>query len=92
MPETETAQEGRKTAPDGPLPSPVEEDIPEPKRPPCEPVLPLDLTEKTCRYVLGDPNGLKTHFCGCPTLAGSPYCEFHHRAWHKPPKKKGGHR
>ncbi len=35
----------------------------------------LDLTEKTCRWPIGDDRPFK--FCGCPPAHGSPYCATH---------------
>jgi GcrA cell cycle regulator len=37
----------------------------------------LDLTDKMCRWPIGDPKEDDFHFCGRPIKAGSPYCEHH---------------
>ena len=55
---------------------------------PPEPVfMPLDrhltlmqLTERTCKFPVGDPQEPSFSFCGAPKEAdGCPYCEFHAR-------------
>jgi len=37
----------------------------------------LDLTEKTCKWPVGDPATDDFWFCGLPSQAGKPYCEAH---------------
>lgn len=37
----------------------------------------LELTEKTCRWPLGDPKKSGFHFCGGRALPGIPYCSGH---------------
>jgi len=37
----------------------------------------LELTEKTCRWPLGDPKKAGFHFCGGRSLPGVPYCASH---------------
>ena len=37
----------------------------------------LDLTEKTCKWPIGDPATDDFWFCGLPSQAGKPYCEAH---------------
>ena len=37
----------------------------------------LQLTDKTCRWPIGDPSHKDFHFCGHGPRSGSPYCEFH---------------
>ncbi|MEL6267169.1 MAG: GcrA family cell cycle regulator [Pseudomonadota bacterium] len=37
----------------------------------------LELTERTCKWPIGDPNDDDFHFCGLPAVAGKPYCEHH---------------
>ncbi|MDR3495316.1 MAG: GcrA family cell cycle regulator [Ancalomicrobiaceae bacterium] len=48
----------------------------------------MDLTEKTCRWPLGDPLKEDFHFCGRLNLAGLPYCGAHARAAYRPPGSK----
>ncbi len=37
----------------------------------------MDLTERTCKWPIGDPATDKFWFCGLPSAAGKPYCEAH---------------
>ncbi|MGB3408293.1 MAG: GcrA family cell cycle regulator [Jannaschia sp.] len=37
----------------------------------------MELTERTCKWPIGDPATEKFWFCGLPTQAGKPYCEAH---------------
>lgn len=37
----------------------------------------MDLTERTCKWPIGDPATDKFWFCGLPSQAGKPYCETH---------------
>lgn len=37
----------------------------------------LSLTERTCKWPIGDPTEDNFHFCGLPSVAGKPYCEHH---------------
>ncbi|MEM6487566.1 MAG: GcrA family cell cycle regulator [Pseudomonadota bacterium] len=37
----------------------------------------LELTERTCKWPIGDPNDDDFHFCGLPAVPGKPYCEHH---------------
>ncbi len=37
----------------------------------------LELTEKTCKWPIGDPATDEFWFCGLPTQNGKPYCEAH---------------
>ena len=37
----------------------------------------LDLTDKMCRWPIGDPKEDDFHFCGRGIKIGSPYCEHH---------------
>ena len=37
----------------------------------------MDLTERTCKWPIGDPATPKFWFCGLPTEQGKPYCEAH---------------
>ena len=37
----------------------------------------MELTERTCKWPIGDPATDHFWFCGMPTVAGKPYCEAH---------------
>ena len=37
----------------------------------------LSLTERTCKWPIGDPTEESFHFCGLPSTPGKPYCEHH---------------
>jgi GcrA cell cycle regulator len=37
----------------------------------------MELTERTCKWPVGDPATPNFWFCGLPTQAGKPYCEAH---------------
>lgn len=37
----------------------------------------MELTERTCKWPIGDPATDKFWFCGLPSTAGKPYCEAH---------------
>ena len=37
----------------------------------------LELTERTCKWHVGDPATEEFWFCGLPSQAGKPYCEAH---------------
>ncbi|MEL6218636.1 MAG: GcrA family cell cycle regulator [Pseudomonadota bacterium] len=37
----------------------------------------LELTERTCKWPIGDPAEDNFYFCGLPSLPGKPYCEHH---------------
>ena len=37
----------------------------------------LSLTERTCKWPIGDPTEESFHFCGLPSVTGKPYCEHH---------------
>ncbi len=49
----------------------------------------LGLSEKTCKWPIGDPLLPDFHFCGRGPGEGGPYCEFHaKRAYHTLERKK----
>ncbi len=37
----------------------------------------MDLTERTCKWPIGDPATPEFWFCGLPSQPGKPYCEAH---------------
>jgi len=37
----------------------------------------MELTERTCKWPIGDPATDNFYFCGLPSSAGKPYCEAH---------------
>ncbi len=37
----------------------------------------MELTERTCKWPIGDPATSDFWFCGLPVEAGKPYCEAH---------------
>jgi len=37
----------------------------------------MQLTERTCKWPVGDPATDDFWFCGLPSQAGKPYCEAH---------------
>ncbi len=37
----------------------------------------MELTERTCKWPIGDPATEHFWFCGLPSVAGKPYCEAH---------------
>jgi GcrA cell cycle regulator len=37
----------------------------------------FQLTEKTCKWPIGDPGHDEFHFCGHDSLENLPYCEYH---------------
>jgi GcrA cell cycle regulator len=37
----------------------------------------MELTERTCKWPIGDPATEDFYFCGLPVQQGKPYCEAH---------------
>lgn len=57
--------------------------------PPEERIGLLSLTEKTCKWPIGDPLMPEFHFCGRDSEETGPYCEFHSkRAYHQLDRRK----
>ncbi len=44
----------------------------------------LQLTEKTCRWPIGDPGSAEFFFCGGENANELPYCSFHSRVAYQP--------
>lgn len=43
-----------------------------------------ELTERTCKWPVGDPMAEDFHFCGCDSNESSPYCKFHAKLAYQP--------
>lgn len=43
-----------------------------------------ELTERTCKWPVGDPLKDDFHFCGCESSETSPYCKFHAKLAYQP--------
>ncbi|MCM2472697.1 GcrA cell cycle regulator [Rhizobium sp. CG5] len=43
-----------------------------------------DLTERTCKWPVGDPMKDDFHFCGCDSPDASPYCAYHAKMAYQP--------
>jgi GcrA cell cycle regulator len=43
-----------------------------------------DLTERTCKWPVGDPLKDDFHFCGCESSDTSPYCKYHAKLAYQP--------
>ena len=44
----------------------------------------LHLSDKTCKWPIGDPGSEEFCFCGHGPRDGSPYCEYHARLAYQP--------
>jgi GcrA cell cycle regulator len=44
----------------------------------------LHLSDKTCKWPIGDPGAEDFCFCGHKPREGSPYCEYHARLAYQP--------
>lgn len=44
----------------------------------------LTITDRMCRWPIGDPSENEFHFCGRKPRFGSPYCEAHARKAYQP--------
>lgn len=44
----------------------------------------LTLTERTCKWPIGDPTKEDFYFCGHPSNPGVPYCTYHCRIAYQP--------
>ncbi|KPF47252.1 GcrA family cell cycle regulator [Rhizobium sp. G187] len=43
-----------------------------------------ELTERTCKWPIGDPMKDDFHFCGCEINDASPYCTYHAKLAYQP--------
>ncbi|GGE92902.1 GcrA cell cycle regulator [Stappia taiwanensis] len=64
---------------------------PEPEAQPVAELVPiakratiLTLTERTCKWPIGDPTKEDFYFCGHPSNPGVPYCAYHCRVAYQP--------
>jgi len=48
----------------------------------------LHLSDKTCKWPIGDPTHEDFCFCGHGPRDGSPYCEYHARIAYQPPQAR----
>jgi GcrA cell cycle regulator len=65
--------------------------MPAPQRPVLREVAPsakkatiMTLTERTCKWPIGDPSRDDFHFCGHEADVGTPYCKHHARIAYQP--------
>jgi GcrA cell cycle regulator len=52
----------------------------------------LTLTDRICKWPIGDPRHPDFHFCGRASAEGLPYCNEHARRAYQPPARRGGER
>ncbi|MGH6907248.1 MAG: GcrA family cell cycle regulator [Aestuariivirga sp.] len=52
----------------------------------------LHLSDKTCKWPIGDPGAEGFCFCGHGPRVGSPYCEYHARLAYQPLQDRRNHR
>jgi GcrA cell cycle regulator len=50
----------------------------------------LTLTDRMCKWPIGDPRSPEFHFCGRPVGASSSYCAYHMRMAYLAPNKRDG--
>jgi GcrA cell cycle regulator len=43
-----------------------------------------ELTERTCKWPIGDPMKEDFHFCGCEIADSAPYCTYHAKLAYQP--------
>jgi GcrA cell cycle regulator len=48
----------------------------------------LTISDRMCRWPIGDPAATEFHFCGRSPKSGSPYCEAHARKAYQPPQTR----
>jgi len=52
----------------------------------------LTLTDRICKWPIGDPRHPDFHFCGKASAEGLPYCTDHARRAYQPPARRSGER
>jgi GcrA cell cycle regulator len=52
----------------------------------------LTLTDRICKWPIGDPRHPDFHFCGRASAEGLPYCADHARRAYQPPARRSGER
>jgi GcrA cell cycle regulator len=52
----------------------------------------LTLTDRICKWPIGDPRQPDFHFCGRASAEGLPYCADHARRAYQPPPRRTGER
>jgi GcrA cell cycle regulator len=52
----------------------------------------LTLTDRICKWPIGDPRHSDFHFCGRASAEGLPYCADHARRAYQPPARRSGER
>lgn len=89
-PTTQPQSQGSAALKMDPTPAPIAEARPAPE-PVAELVIPisqratiLTLTERTCKWPIGDPATDDFYFCGRQSDAGSPYCAHHSKIAYQP--------
>ncbi|MCB1491030.1 MAG: GcrA family cell cycle regulator [Rhodobiaceae bacterium] len=44
----------------------------------------MQLTDRVCKWPIGDPQSPEFHFCGNDAQAGTPYCSYHVKVAYQP--------
>ncbi|HTK78816.1 MAG TPA: GcrA family cell cycle regulator [Rhizomicrobium sp.] len=52
----------------------------------------MTISDRMCRWPIGDPSADEFHFCGRKPKAGSPYCEAHARKAYQPQQPRRDHK
>ncbi len=48
----------------------------------------IELTERTCKWPIGDPLNEEFHFCGNDSSEGNPYCGYHSKLAFQPASER----
>lgn len=56
--------------------------------PPSRQLKLVELTERTCKWPIGDPLHEEFHFCGNDTAETGPYCGYHARVAYQPASER----
>ena len=51
----------------------------------------LTISDRKCRWPMGDPSSTEFHFCGRSPKKGTPYCEEHARKAYQPHQQRREH-